>query len=161
MTETVEQVERDFAYAGKRLLTDGKTLGVKVVIVDADGQLGDSMLFKYSKGLEKSLGYIYSGAKFHEGGAIGIDTSKNTGRRVDQTTLLGWKTQESDALAKRRTATMEAELRKTDDVEEIMLPLRKLYERYRRRYDRDSCRALDHLVLQALHTSPRASEGRD
>lgn len=152
------KVALDCVYAGKRLLQNGK-LGVIYIPIKKDGTLDEPRVFEAKKVYERSLGYIYTGTEWSEKTVYGLNLATGTGKRWEDTELrLSWKAAETEALVTKRTATVEAEQKKTNEFDAILLPIRKLYASAVQRGDRVSARAIEQVVLMSLHTPPRASE---
>jgi hypothetical protein len=151
-------VKLDCVYAGKRLITGGK-LGVLYYPIKEDGTLDAGRVFEFKKDRERSLGYIYTGTEWSEKQVLGLNLAKGTGKRWEDTELrLRWQAEETDALVTKRTATVEADQKKTNEYEVMLMPARKLYAAAMRRGDAIGAHAIEQAVLISLRKPPRASD---
>uniref|UniRef100_A0AAU6W3I2 Uncharacterized protein n=1 Tax=Pseudomonas phage Cygsa01 TaxID=3138529 RepID=A0AAU6W3I2_9VIRU len=155
------KVALNCVYAGKRLIQGGK-LGVIYYPINEDGTLAEARVFGFKKEYERSLGYIYTGTEWSEKTVWGLNLAKGTGKRWEDIELrLRWQAEETDALVTKRTATVEAEQKKTNEFEEMLMPARKLYAKAMRRGDAIGAHAIEQAVLISLRKPPRASDWQD
>lgn len=149
----------DFVYAGLRLNAKGERFVSVRVVLDV-GELGDEMLFQYSRSRDLNVGGIYRGAQFSKSGARGLDKNhlRYSGRWPDEAMRIHWLSVHDAAEAERRTRAMETEEGRVSDLEKALVPARQLYESLRRRYDKAGLVALEQAVLAALRTPLRKVE---
>lgn len=146
----------DFVYVGRRALQGGKPGGEIRKIVD--GQLTDAYVFAAASLKGRVIGCIYRGAHFSSSQARGLAAAEFVGRWEDQGDLIDWKARDQAFETEQRRFKMEADAKKVNEIEAIMLPLRKLYASYSRKYDHAGKEALEQAVLRALRAQPRATE---
>jgi len=155
-TEVPEFLPFDFVYAGRRTLK-GDRSGAEIFRI-VDGKLADRYVFA-SKSLKVSvIGGVYRGALFTESHARGLTAVTFVDCWGDQLACIDWRARDEASAADQRLAKLEADARKVNEVENMLLPLRKLYASYSRRYDNAGKEALEQAVLRALRSPPRKSE---
>lgn len=153
--ETTEDlVPLDFVYCGKRHLEGGK-VGVLMLTINPDGTLSDKKrIFLLSKKLDRNIGQVYSGAKFSETQAAGLENAVWKKRWGNEEDIVDWKIRDEAVELDVRKKKMENDSRRIDMIEETLLPLRKLYANYRRVHDFGGMEALEASVLRALRHNP-------
>lgn len=156
MTKTkegaAEFVERDYVYAGRRLLKSGK-MGAEVIVI-VGGALGERMLFEYRTLKGKAVGGIYRGASFSDEQVRKLGEAAYQGQWSDKLARIDWRSRDEAAEAEQRTDKLEAEAKRAHEIEELLLPLRKLYASYSQRHDYGGKEALEAAVLRALRRRP-------
>lgn len=147
----------DFVYAGRRALKGGKP-GVEIFRI-VDGRLAESFVFE-SKSLKKSnvIGGVYRGARFTDNQAYGLGAVAFVERWKDQLACVDWRARDEAFETNQRRLKLEADAKKVNEVEAMLLPLRKLHAAYSRKYDHAGKEALEQAVLRALRSPPRKSE---
>lgn len=151
-------VDLECVYAGKCLLTSGK-LGVVYYTINGDGSLGERRVFGFKKDFERSLGYIYTGAKWSDTQVTGLNLVRGTGKRWEDIEMrLRWKAEENAALVTKRKATAEAAQKKTNEYDDILLPIRRVYTAALRRGDMIGAQAIEQTVLMSLKRPARPSD---
>jgi hypothetical protein len=155
-TEDLEFLPFDFIYAGRRTLKGDKP-GAEIFRI-VDGQLADGFVFA-SKSLKGYvIGGVYRGARFSDSQAQGLGAVKFVERWKDQLACIDWRARDEAFEANQRRIKLEADAKKVNEVEAMLLPLRKLYACYQRQYDHAGKEALEQAVLRALRSPPRKSE---
>jgi hypothetical protein len=158
ITETVasEFLPFDFIYAGRRALKGDKP-GAEIFRI-IDGRLADSFVFA-SKNLKGNvIGGVYRGAEFTDSQARGLGSATFVERWKDQLACIDWRARDEAFEADQRRIKLQADAKKVNEVEAMLLPLRKLYASYSRQYDHAGKEALEQAVLRALRSPPRKSE---
>ncbi|MCK9709870.1 hypothetical protein [Pseudomonas syringae] len=155
-TEVPEFLPFDFVYAGRRALKGDKP-GAEIFRI-IEGRLADSYVFA-SKALKgHAIGGVYRGAQFTNSQARGLGTATFVERWSDQLACIDWRARDEAFDASQRLIKLEADAKKVNEVEAMLLPLRKLYASYSRQYDHAGKEALEQAVLRALRSPPRKSE---
>lgn len=155
-TEAPEFLPFDFVYAGRRALKGDKP-GAEIFKV-VDGQLGDRYVFA-AKSLRGSvIGGVYRGAMFSKDQARGLGCVAFVERWKDSVACIDWRSRDEAFDANQRRNKLEADSKRVNEIEAILLPLRKLYASYTRQYDQAGKEALEQAVLRALRSPPRKSE---
>lgn len=156
MTKTkdgpAEFVERDYVYAGRRLLKSGK-MGAEVIVI-VGGALGERMLFEYRTLKGKAVGGIYRGASFSDEQVRKLGEAAYQGQWSDELARVDWRSRDEAAEAEQRTDKLEADAKRAHEIEELLLPLRRLYASYSLRHDYGGKEALEAAVLRALRRRP-------
>lgn len=146
----------DFVYAGRRILKGGK-IGVAIHRIN-DALLAVEMVFN-SKHLQGNvIGGIYRGASFSTSQADGLGNAKYVGRWENAVDLIGWRARDEAIEADTRLAKLVADAKKLNELETLLLPLRKLYATYTRQYDNAGKESLEQALIRALRSPPRKSE---
>lgn len=147
----------DFVYAGRRALKSGKP-GAEIYRL-IEGRIADSFVFE-AKVLKGSnvIGGVYRGALFTDSKARGLDSVMFVDRWKDQGACIDWRARDEAFEAKQRLSKLEADAKKINEIEAILLPLRKQYATYMRQYDNAGKEALEQAVLRALRSPPRKAE---
>lgn len=149
--------ELDFAYCGRRLMSDG-TLALCIRPIK-DGALQGDMLYSFTRKAHRAVGGVYRGAKFQGGTMSGLQANLQFVRRWDQAKdLIDWQARDEAAESHTRSKKLEADAKKASEIEKIMLPLRAQYDRYKYSRDHAGMEALRDAVLRALTSKPRPEE---
>jgi hypothetical protein len=156
--ETITFVTSDFVYTGRRW-REGK-FSVTLRRVTEAGVLEDSeLVYAYSKEWKRfAVGGVYRGASFSESSIRGFVSALMERRWDDAMDRAEWAAREEDALAQERTARLEEDTRKTNEIADILVPLRARYDALRKRYDRPGMVAIENAVLRALREPLRLRE---
>lgn len=149
-------VAKDFVYCGVRMFK--KELGVVIVALNPDGTLGKESAYDYKKSRERTIGGIYRGALFSETQCQGIDTVKYVESYKDSEAVIGWQARNDQAKSQERINKLEKDAKKTNEIDTMMLPLRKYFNNYRKRNDYAGMDALEAAVIRSLRTPIRQSE---
>jgi hypothetical protein len=154
MSDLYEPLE--FVFCGFRKGDAGLFISVATL---RDGVLGREMYF--SKGKSKRrwvVGGIYSGASFSDNGAKVLDDAHYVKAWEVQGDKIEWQAKSEQAEALARSEKLEADDRKRNELEELMLPIRKQYGALTKRRDRAGAAALEEAVLRALRAPIRKAE---
>lgn len=155
-----EHVARDYVYCGVRLAKNDNDRFVEIRVINEDGTLSDGSWYKYKRSFERTIGAVYSGATFNGQGQVrGLVEARFKGMWDKAEDRIEWKSLEEAALSKVKLKRMEADAGRVSDLEASLKDARKLYSKLRQQFDSAGCRALDQLVLAALHTPLRKIEG--
>lgn len=148
----------DFVYAGRRALKGGKP-GVEIYRI-VEGRLSDSFVFesKSLKGKSKVIGGIYRGAQFTDDQARGLRVVTYVDRWSDPGACIDWRARDEAFEAQQRLSKLESDAKKVNELEALLLPLRKQYAVYSRQYDHAGKEALEQALLRALRSPPRQIE---
>lgn len=149
---TDEYAAKDYVYTGRRLLKGGKLAG-EVIEID-DGALGARLLYDYRMLKGKAVGGIYRGASFCSGSVRGLGDARYLGQWPDELARIDWRSRDEAAEAEQRTNKLEADAKRAHELEELLLPLRKLYASYAQRNDYAGKEALEAALLRALRRRP-------
>jgi len=104
------------------------------------------------------IGGVYRGAEFTDSQARGLGAVTFVERWKDQLACIDWRARDEAFEADHRRVKLEADAKKVNEVEAMLLPLRKLYASYSRKYDNAGKEALEQAVLRALRSPPRKCE---
>jgi hypothetical protein len=149
-------VSRDYVYCGLRLLTGG-VLGVSIRPL-VDGELGDEMLLKHKRGFARTIGGVYRGAEFSPTAVRGLAQARFETQWDRQQDLIEWEARDGRARVEDRARKLEAKAGQVGEIERVMLPLRVLYDGYRRRGDFAGMEALQAAVQRSLYRAPKDIE---
>ncbi|MGG5276312.1 hypothetical protein [Pseudomonas syringae pv. coryli] len=155
-TENPEFLPFDFVYAGRRALKGDKP-GSEIFRI-IDGRLSESYVFAAKSLKGNVIGGVYRGAKFSKDQAQGLGTAVFVERWNDQGACIDWRARDEAFEANQRRIKLEADAKKVNEIEIMILPLRKLYASYSRQYDNAGKEALEQAVLRALRSLPRKCE---
>ncbi|MBX8557164.1 hypothetical protein K5D56_26510 [Pseudomonas cichorii] len=155
-TEDLDFLPFDFVYAGRRALKGDKP-GAEIFRI-VDGRISDSFVFEAKSLKGKVIGGIYRGALFTDTQARGLGAVNFVERWKDQLACINWRARDEAFEADQRRIKLEADAKKVNEVEAMLLPLRKLYASYSRQYDHAGKEALEQAVLRALRSPPRKCE---
>lgn len=153
---------RDFVYCGLRYQSSNKALMVAIRKIMDDGALGVEMIYQYKRNRDRSIGGVYRGASFSPSHIRGLDANLVFVKRWDdQADRIRWQAEHDDAEKMHRMTKLEKEAGKIRDIEDIMKPLRAIYQGYRKRNDFAGMDALDAAVQRALRTPLRSTEANE
>jgi hypothetical protein len=147
-----EFLPRDFVYTGRRLLKGGK-MGAELRVIVA-GELGERMLFECRLLKGRAVGGIYRGATFSAEQCRDLSKATYQGMWADEPARIDWRVRDEAAEAEQRSDKLEADAKRAHEIEELLLPLRKLYASYSQRHDYGGKEALEAAVLRALRRRP-------
>jgi len=123
--EVPEFLPFDFVYPGRRLLKGDKS-GAEIFRI-IDGRLADSYVFA-SKSLKGNvIGGVYRGAQFSDSQARGLGVVTFVERWNDQLACIDWRARDEAFEADQRRIKLESDAKKVNEIEAMLLPLRKLY----------------------------------
>lgn len=157
MTTNTEYIPRDFVCLGKREGTNGKPL-IAICPINDDGTLGERQLYEWSKKRDYSLGCVYTGTKFAPGGVMDLDSAKYVKPWPNEQDRILWRAERDDAETSMRIAKLEKDADKINDLQDQLLPARKMYDNFRMKHDYAGMEALERAVIRALRASPRTTE---
>lgn len=148
----------DFVYCGLRFGQGGK-VGVSIRTLK-DGKLHGEGLYIQKGKVTWTIGGVYEEAKFSETSAHGFSSkSVRFVRHWDVgADLIDWRARNDHVESALRTKKLEADARRVNEIESVMLPLRRQYETYRRQRDHAGMEALVAAVTRALRTAPAVRE---
>ena len=149
-------VSDDFVYTGRRKLKSGK-MGGEVIVIAGDA-LGERMLFDYRTLKGKAVGGIYRGASFSADQVRDLSKASYQGQWADERARIDWRVRDEAAEAEQRTEKLEADAKRAHEIEELLLPLRRLYASYSQRHDYGGKEALEAAVLRALRRRPAKTD---
>jgi len=147
-----EFAAQDFVYTGRRLLK-GRKMGAELRVI-VQGELGPRMLFDYRSLKGKAVGGIYRGATFSANLCRDLGKATYQGMWADELARIDWRARDEAAESEQRTEKLEADAKRAHEIEELLLPLRKLYATYSQRHDYGGKEALEAAVLRALRRRP-------
>lgn len=140
----------DYVYIGKRQLRDGK-LGHFIMRLMPDGELGKESGYRDLKKFRPVIGGIYTGAIFTETHSKGIETAQFKGRWQDQIKLLEWQALDRVAETEMKRKRIEADARRTNEMDNILLPIRRAIYNANRRGDYTEASAIRAAVQISLN----------
>ena len=155
-TEDLDFLPFDFVYAGRRALKGDKP-GVEIYRI-VDGRLAYSFVFEAKSLKGKVIGGVYRGALFTDTKARGFGSVQFVDRWNDKGACIDWRARDEAFEAQQRLAKLESDAKKMNELEALLLPLRKQYAVYSRQYDNAGKEALEQAVLRALRSPPRKVE---
>lgn len=147
---------QDYVYCG--LVFFDNSLSIVICQINEQGELERESYYDYKKSRDKVIGGIYRGASFSDTSARGIDKATYQGYYSNKEKIISWKARNDQARAKERTAKLEKDAKRINEIDTIMLSLRKIYAGYRKKNDYAGMEALQNAVLRSLHTPIRQSE---
>lgn len=146
----------DFVCIGRRTSSKGGlVIGLKTI---TNGELGLTKLFAPKAAKRFVMGGIYQGASFTESTAMGLGAAKLVGQWGNSEHLMHWRAQDEAVDAQLKEKRMESDIKKRNEIDVAMLPLRKLYASYHRFGDAGAMEALEKAVARSLKRRPRAEE---
>lgn len=157
--DDTELVAKDYVYLGKRVNSKMEPVAA-IRLINEDGTLdADEALYKFDRKMNKNVGGVYTGAKFTSNGSSrGLAEARWKRMWDNQEDRIKWSALNDEAESRLRSAKLEKEEGRINDIEQIMLPLRKTYENMRFRHDWAGQEALEKAVLRALRSAPRVIE---
>lgn len=151
-------VPKDFVCMGMRLVTGGKK-GVELGILNDKLEIVDRLTFSLSRGVNLSVGHVYTGATFSEGSVKGLArVNWRPMKWPNAGEVLEWEAKEAAAQTDYKHRKLHADATRLGEIERIMQPLRSQYAALRARYDMEGCSALELAVKQVLTKPLRKSE---
>lgn len=150
-------IAKDFVFMGIRLGGSDKKV-VKIGILNEQREIVETNLYSYSRGNDRIVGQIYTGATFEEGSVRGLAKALWAGAWPVQSDIIKWSAEETKAVSDYKKGQREKLAGKSDPIDAIMLPLRKEWESMRNRGDITGCYALEHAVALALRRKVRKDE---
>lgn len=149
-----EMYEANFIFCGKTALADG-SLGVIIKIIQPDGlSLSEPRAFKWARRLDKTIGGVYSGAKFNEKQAVGMDRATFVELWHDSAAIQDWRIKSQYAEECQRVKKLEGDKKRINEIDTLLLPLRETYANYARIGDFAGQAALEAAVLRSLRKKP-------
>lgn len=140
----------DYVYIGKRQLRDGK-LGHFIMRLTADGELTKESGYRDLKRFHPVIGGVYRGAVFNETHSKGVDTAKFERKWPDVIKLLEWQSLDRVAEAAMKLKRIEADARRTNEMDIILLPIRRAIYNANRRGDYTEASAIRSAVTISLN----------
>lgn len=156
MMNNEEFLARDYVYCG--VVFFDNSLSVVICQINENGELAPANYYDYKKSRDKVISGIYRGASFSDTSARGIDNAIYQGYYSDNEKIISWKARNDQARTKERTAKLEKDAKRINEIDNILLPLRKIYAGYRKKNDYAGIKALQNAVLRSLQTPIRQSE---
>lgn len=151
------QSSADFIYCGRRGAVGGGML-VVIKVEQADGTWGPELTYEYtaSTWLRRQIGGIYTGAKFSDTQALGLNLATYAAKEgATPEERWTWRSLDAAAVRSSKLAKLEENKKRTHEVDVILLPLRKTLAGIFSQYER---RAFEDYVLMRLRTPPRSDE---
>lgn len=146
-------VPQDFVFTGKVRVAGGG-LGIKILLINADGTLGPDRVFKHSRKMDKTIGGVYTGASFNESSALGLDNVRYKNQWDDKDAITDWRIKSEHVERIIRVKKLEGDAKRINEIDDVMAPLRKTFDNYRRIGDYAGMDALEAAVLRSLRKAP-------
>lgn len=144
-------------FAGTRFI-DGKRYAAFYELDAANGELGpEQLMFAWEKAYDCTIGGVYEGASVRDKTYKGLTALRYRAMLDNPGARLEMRAKHERAMEGIATARLEKDNRR-NEIEDVMLPLRRQYAKMLARYDMAACGALADAVLQALRTPVRKSE---
>lgn len=156
MAEELESL--DFVFCGWR---ESRGRLLMAVTPLRDGVMQETSYFSTKSKRRWVIGGIYTGAEFGESSARGLDQARYTSKWEDQGDIIQWQAVSDKAESIVRGQKVEADARKRNEIEAVMLPLRKQYAALLKQRDRAGLAALEEAALRALRAPVRATESNE
>ncbi|HCT4784004.1 TPA: hypothetical protein OTY28_006273, partial [Pseudomonas aeruginosa] len=111
--------------------------------------------------------YVYTGRRVTtkgkvcaaiQGGSNGLKAANWASAWQDPTARADWLARDEAAGVHLRMAKLEADSKKAHEIDELLLPLRRLYARYAQTRDYAGQEALEAAVMRSLRRRPRADQ---
>jgi hypothetical protein len=151
-------LERDYVYCGRRWTVKNELIEA-VCILNTKGTLdpaGERFYNKFKR--KKSVGGIYTGAKFTGGQVLGLSDARYKGDFPNEAQRLEWEAKDDDAELCARAYAQEKKSAQASLIEKTLLPLREAYTAMIRRGDMHGAHLLREAVSRALTLPPRKFE---
>jgi hypothetical protein len=155
MSDDQEFTPRDFVYAGRRMLR-GDVIGYAIHPINDDGTLAGERLYKLKR-YGGIVGCRYTGATFAETSSKGIETAKWVDQWPNEGDRMEWQALDRSAEVDRKTASLKADAKATNEIDRIMLPIRKRIHSANARGDYAGAMALK-LAVQISVNKPLRSD---
>jgi hypothetical protein len=150
-------VPLDFVYCGRRIMSNGK-LAVAIAPIQ-DGEIQKTRLFLFDRKAHRTIGSVYSGATFSDNHMRGLIADLKFERIWHkQEDRIEWRARDEEVETHLRTKKLEADAKKVNEIETIMLPLRIMMQNFRHKRDYGGMEALEAAVVRALKSKPREGE---
>jgi hypothetical protein len=150
-----EYAPMDFVFCGLRSSRDRLVMAIAPI---TSGEVEETIFFAHKGKLRYVIGGVYSGAEFSASGAKGLDSASFVRSWSDRGEVIRWQALSDQAEAQARTKKLEANARKVNEIEAVLLPLRKQYAVFQRQRDRAGASALEQAVMAALRAPVRQGE---
>lgn len=152
--DEADLIARDFVYMGCRLGVNGNKI-IAVGVLE-----GDKLVEKvYGFDKARTIGAIYTGAKFTDNQVLGLTTARYTGSHwQNDGDVIAWTAEHRVALQEIENMRADKEAGRVDRIEELLLPLRIEYFKASNLFNPYKTRALEAAVITALRTQPRQYE---
>jgi hypothetical protein len=148
---------QDYVYIGRRQLKDGK-IGHFIRRIDNTGELGKESGYVDLKKFRPVVGGVYTGATFSETHAKGIDSAKYNRQWPDVMHRLEWQALDRNTEAEIKRERIEKDARRTNEMDRILLPIRRAIYNANRRGDYAEAHAIRNVVQISLNKPLTASE---
>jgi hypothetical protein len=155
-TQAPEFKALDYVYCG--LVFRNKEFYVAVTPINEDGTLQKEGLYLHKKGGEKVIGGIYRGALFSEKSSSNLDAASFVEKYHDTESIIQWKARNDQAKTQDRILKLEKDAEKGNEMDAMLITVRKLYSNYRKRNDFAGMEAIEAAMLRSLRTPIRQSE---
>jgi hypothetical protein len=156
MSDDQEFKERDHVYTGRRSIVGG-TIAHAFQPINDDGTLDAERLYKL-KGYKGIVGGRYTGAKFAESQSKGIAEAKWICQWPDEGDRMQWQAEDRAMEVYQRTAKLKADAKAMNEIDRIMLPIRKRIKLANSRGDYAAVMALKTAVQISLSKPLRSDE---
>ena len=147
----------DYVYIGKRQLRDGK-LGHFIMRINSVGELDKESGYRDLKRFHPVIGGVYTGAVFSEKHAKGIETAKYDRQWPDPMKRLEWGALDRVAETAIKKKRIEADARRMNEMDSILLPIRRAIYNANRRGDYTEAHAIRQAVEISLNKPILSSE---
>lgn len=147
---------RDFVYTGRRWLVS-HAIGHAVQTINDDGTLAEERLYRL-KSYKGIVGGRYTGATFGETQSKGIEAAKWVSQWPDAGDRMEWEAQDRATEVERKTEALKADAKANNEIDRIMLPIRKRYQLMRQRGDFAGYMAMKTAVQISLDRPIRSDE---
>lgn len=152
----LQTIKRDFVYAGRRVITGGR-IGHSVYPISDDGELMEERLYALDK-FSAIVGGRYTGAEFAETKSIGVANAKYVDGWHDRESKIDWEAEDRAAEIEIAAKRLAGNAKRLNEIDAIMLPLRKRAQAARARGDYATLIALRAAVAASLDKPPRKDE---
>lgn len=156
MSDDPEFKPRDHVYCGKRMLK-GDVIGNAFRPIAEDGTLMEERLYKL-KGYRGIVGGRYTGALFAESQSKGVAEAKWVSQWHDPGDLMQWQSEDRAAEVERKVVSLKADAKASNEIDRIMLPIRKQIKQAHSRGDFAGAMALKTAVQISLNKPLRSDE---
>lgn len=149
--EETKGTPADFVYAGRMIGVKSNDAMHIVYVVKPDGTLSDNASVYDKKAFKREpiIGGVYRGAAFSDTQAFGLSKATYHTRWHDRADIVKWEARDSDAA--KVLATRRLEKNTKGEVQELMLPLRRIVYKLRKRGASPEVHALSELVMQEMY----------
>lgn len=148
--EEAKGTPADYVYAGRRIGAKSNDVMHVIHVVKPDGTLDDGTLYdKKAFKREPIIGGVYRGAAFNDKQAFNLGRATYHDRWHDRVDIVRWESRDSETAKVLATRRMEKSTK--GEVEEMMLPIRRMVHKLRKRGARSEVHALSELVIQEMY----------